>query len=156
MPLMVTKPEGNFTIAPEGSHVAVITEVKDLGVVETNFGPKEKVRIKWEIAQRDGEGRRISAIQQFTKSLHEKSSLYKALKSILGREPGKSFDLETLVSTNAQIVVTHTEKEGKTYSNIAAILKVPAGTPVLPAKDSGSGGAITAKNPITDADVAFA
>jgi len=117
----------------EGVHPAVLADIIDLGVVDTQFGPKPKVRFRWLTSEVDSEGRTKSAFQTFTKSLHEKATLAKYVKSILGAAPtGAKFDLESLLGVQRRLVVEHSEgKNGETYSNVTAILKPEPSSPKI-------------------------
>jgi hypothetical protein len=114
----------------EGVHAAVLADIVDLGVMDTAFGPKEKVRFVWLTSEADSEGRTKYAFQTFTKSLHEKATLTKTVKQLTTIPTTGSFDLESLLGTQARLVIQHNEgKEGKVYANVASILKPEAGKP---------------------------
>lgn len=116
-----------YTPAPEGLHQAVCVDVVDLGVVETNFGKKEMVRIVWELSAEMEDGRPFIIGRRYTPSLHEKARLHKDLKAWRGRafttEELVSFDLEKVIGAPCQILVQHEERDGTIYGNIAAITK---------------------------------
>jgi hypothetical protein len=116
-----------YTPAPEGIHAACCVDVVDLGVIEGQFGPKHKCRITWEIVTPMADGRRFSTSKTYTMSLHEKATLFKDLKAWRGRpftaEELKGFDLEKVLGAPCQLVITHSEVEGKVYANVTAILK---------------------------------
>jgi hypothetical protein len=108
----------------EGLHNVTITKVEDLGLQETNFGTKDRARIVFTAAdQKDKEGRAVDVLMTVTKSLHSKSALGKLLTS-LGVTVGAEFDLNDIVGTKCQVVVQHKESEGRTYANIASVLKI--------------------------------
>src|SRR3972149_32314 len=75
MAIWARKPESTWETCPEGLHHAVCVDVIDLGLVATKFGDKPKVRIVWQIEDRDGRGARFRASQMYTPSLSEKSAL---------------------------------------------------------------------------------
>lgn len=112
---------------PEGMRQACCVDVVDLGIVETNFGKKDSVRITWELDVDMDDGRPFIISRRYAKSLHEKSSLHKDLKSWRGRaftpEELAGFDLEKLIGVPCQILVQHEERDGVPYGNIAAITK---------------------------------
>jgi hypothetical protein len=159
-----------FPLLAEGVQQVVIAEIKDLGMVPVNplilaknradaqkkgedpnkvKTEQHKVRFRYVDANGD------SIIEQFTVSLHKNSRLLPRVTSILGRDPGASFDLETLVGKQIQIVVTHTENGGKKYANVQAVLK-PAPGQNVPIPTPKGTGPVTAANPITDADLPWA
>jgi len=124
MSLVVSStPKKKYAVADEGEHLAVIADVIDIGEVETDRGPKARVRFVWITDQSDENGRPITTMMQFNKTLHENSLLRKTVKSILGKDPGETYDLETLIGRTNRIVIEHSEHEGVTYGNITAILK---------------------------------
>ena len=120
-----------YEVATEGLHNAKITRIEDLGLVETNFGTKDKVRIVFTMQdQKDKEGALVETWGQYTKSLHSKSSLGKFLQALKINAQG-SFDLNDIVGLSLQVVIVHKESEGKTYANIATVIPTRAkGTPV--------------------------
>lgn len=123
------KSSGNFTPMQEGLHLATVTEVKDLGEITNAFGTKRCIVARF-VAEDGSEASRF-----YTPSLHEKSTLFKDLKAIFGEVP-KSFDIEKLVGTKAQILVTNFEKDGKTKAKIEKVLKAPgAKKKVTPAEN---------------------
>lgn len=121
----------SFEIPTEGPHTAVLSKVKDLGEVETKFGPKHRVRFIWQIEdERDERGNPKLAFQAFNVSFDAKSLLYKAVRQILGSAPPSTFDLESLVGTEATIVVEHNAgSDGTEYANISAVIRGKAVRP---------------------------
>jgi len=116
---------GSYTPATEGSHDAVFCDVEDLGIVETQYGKKHRVRIVWQLAAKMDDGRPFTIGRSYGLSLHEKAALFKDLKSYAKKAPPQNLDLETLIGKPCQILVTHTERDGSTYANVQAVL--PAG-----------------------------
>jgi hypothetical protein len=115
-----------YPVASEGAHRAQLLQVKDLGLQETRFGAKHRVRFVWEIEdERAPDGSTLRCFQSFNLSFDVKSHLRKAVKQILGRDPGDRFDLESLAGTRATLIVGHDEgAEGKLYANVRAVLPV--------------------------------
>jgi hypothetical protein len=133
--------------------------VQDLGEVVGQFGSKNKVRLVWVSDEINSDGDPIIVMLSVTNSMHEKSTLRKTVKSILGRDPGDGeFDLESLVGSQNQLVIVHNESEGRTYANVTTILKgqatveIPADfqPPKLKVQQGGSKG-----YKATDSDVPF-
>jgi len=130
MAIVVSEPDQKDWELPEdGQYRAVIVDVIDLGEVQTGFGVKPKVQIKWMLDAFNSEGFPFYASSFYTASLHEKANLRKALKSILGADVSGQFDLEELLGINNQLVIQQNTPAGgeKTYANIVAILKAPKG-----------------------------
>ncbi len=130
MSLILSAPsrEAGASLPPEGAHDATIYEVRDLGLVETRYGPRHRVRIGWTLCEAPPAGSRWPtwrAWQTFNATLRDGSELWKFIRQLTGAAPGESFDLETLVGHKATLVLAHDESGGQIYCNIRAIL--PAG-----------------------------
>lgn len=129
MAIVASKPQssGTYTPAPEGVHDAVCCDVADLGIVETTWQgetkSQHKVRIVWQLGTKMEDGRPYSIGRRYGLTLHEKSSLFKDLKTWFGKPPPDNFDLEKLIGQNCQIVVVHNERDGATYANVQSVLK---------------------------------
>jgi hypothetical protein len=78
-------------------------------------------------------GTPILILQGMTKSLHEKATLGKTLRGLLGtNDLPKSLDLEKLVGTQGFATVIHTDSnDGRTYANILKVKKAAANQPVV-------------------------
>ena len=113
-----------FELPTEEEHALVIVEVKDLGVVATNFGDKEKVSIKIDVAdQKTTSGENIYVFVNAAKSIGEKATLGKFLRK-LGLTPGKAFDMDDLIGFKFNAVIEHSVgTNGKTYANVGSIVK---------------------------------
>ena len=133
MPITVNINSGaDFEPVSEGVHAAVLADIVDLCVVDTAFGPKEKVQFIWLTDEADENGRTKYLFKRYTKSLHEKAALRKDVKAILGKDiEGSSFDLESLIGRNNQLVIQHSESnQGKVYANVIGILKAAVKLPI--------------------------
>lgn len=137
MPIIARKPESTFTPPPEGLHHAVCVDVVDLGVLQTNWGDRHKVRIVWQIEEVNQEtNRRFEVRKQYNLSLHEKATLRKDLESWRGRkfteQELSGFDLEKLITVNAQLQVVHDISEDATiWANVQAVVPGPKNVPRL-------------------------
>ena len=124
MPLIATRGNsGTYTPAPEGTWDAVLCDVEDKGLCDTQYGKKHQIRLVWQISEKMEDGRPFTIGRQYGLTLHEKSSLFKDLKTWFGKAPPDNFDLEKLIGQNCQIVVTHNERDGTTYANVQSVLK---------------------------------
>ena len=137
MPIIAREPESKFTPAPEGLHQAVCMDVVDLGLVETQWGQKPKVEVRWILDTVNTEtGKPFDVRARYTLSLSEKANLRKHLETWRGRkftvaELG-GFDLEKLIGVNCQLQIIHNlTDEGKTYANVQAIVPHNAKLPKL-------------------------
>ncbi len=133
----------DFQPIPEGTHPARCVRMVHIGTVTQEFSGKEKqrnlIQLSWELpyeiiegGEYDGQPRFISNL--YTASLDEKATLRKHLDAWRGKKFNeaelKEFNLSKLIGVACQLTVTHTEKNGKTYSNIAGIAGIPKGMTV--------------------------
>lgn len=131
MSMIITNKQKQYELPDEGEHLAVLADLIDLGEVDTTYGKKDRVRFIWLVQQCDTEGKQIAVAYSYTKSLHEKASLRKVIKIMLGRDPEDSFDLETLLGMNIRLVIEHQARDERTFATIVAMLKPRKGDPVL-------------------------
>lgn len=119
--------KARFPLCPEGLQQLICCDFIDLGMKETEYGEKHKVRIVWQTADlepKSGKPYRVS--KQYTASLHEKATLRKDLEAWLKRKltPQEAdegeFDPEQLIGINAMGMIVHSD-DGK-YANIQAIM----------------------------------
>lgn len=108
-------------LVSEGLHNVTITGVEDLGLQETQFGPRECAAIYF--TPEDQKGKPVDIRMRVVQSLHPESSLTKLLTA-LNVPFGETFDLNVLVGVKCEVVIQHKEKDGQTYANIAAVLKI--------------------------------
>lgn len=132
---------GDFKRVPAGVFAARCFSVIDLGtqVVEYQGEVKHqrKVQLGWELYGEDetgaslttDDGEPMSISKRYTLSLSEKSKLRPDLEAWRGRpftdEELKGFDLHNLLGAPCFLNITHSEKNNKTYSNIASITPLP-------------------------------
>jgi hypothetical protein len=142
-----------FEPCPSYKGVAVCVDVTPLKTVETQYGPKEKFRVVFEVGAKKKDGKPFCVWSApFTPSYNAKSAFYKFMKDWLGRAMTdaelESFDTEQLLGRQADMVVAQEEVGTETYANIrflgpwAGDVMKPSGTFVRakdrPAKDEGS------------------
>ena len=142
---------GDFKSVPPGSHIAVCNIVADLGLQPGSGlypAPKNQVFLRFEVPEerveyeRDGkklEGPIVIG-STFTASMHEKANLRKQLEGWRAAakftdEEAANFDVSAVLGKACMISVIEKESNGKTYSNIAAISKLPKGTPAPTAEN---------------------
>jgi hypothetical protein len=129
--------ESNFSPIPEGVHTAQCYAIVDLGIhYSEKFDKKaHKVQIMWELPDEkyEHEGEELPRVisKEYTLSLGEKANLRKDLQAWRGKtfteEELQGFDLKNVLGKGCQLQIIHTEKNGKTYSNIASIMGLPKG-----------------------------
>jgi hypothetical protein len=136
MSVIARRPRSTYATAPEGLHAAVCVDVVNLGVVAGAYGAKHKVRLAWQLASLDAQGRRYDVARVYTLSLHERAALRKDLESWRGRTFTEveldGFDLERLLGANAQVQVTHDlSDDGTCYANVSTVVPPVKGAPTL-------------------------
>ena len=139
---MIVKNEGNSEIKQlePGVDTGIASAIIDLGVQENSmFGKKQrKVMIVWNIVGEtvkinDEEKPRVIS-KEYTMSLSEKSTLRRDLQAWRGKpftnEELQGFDLKNILNVPCQLQINQEEKNGKTYTIIAAIMAIPKGMKV--------------------------
>lgn len=134
------KSAGNFTPCPEYTGRAVCVDVTPPETVQTDWGPKEKFKLVFEVDALREDGNRFAVWSRgYTVSLHEKAAFRKDIKQWFGRDLNaqelKEFDTEALIGRPAFLVVAHSEgNNGEIYANIAAFTphKEAHGEPLQP------------------------
>ena len=139
---MIVKSEGNNTIPQlePGVYTGVASALIDLGLQENSMYKKtqRKVMIIWNIVGetitvKDEELPRVIS-KEYTMSLGEKSTLRKDLEAWRGKvfsaDELEGFDLRNIINTACQLQINAQEKNGRTYTNIAAIMAIPKGTKI--------------------------
>lgn len=123
---------GDFELTPAGNHVARCYMVVDMGIQDTNFGKKHKIRIGFELSgELMQDGRPFGISKEYTASLSDKANLRHDLESWRGRkftdEELKGFDVFNVAGHACMLNVIHAESGGKTYANISSISSMPKG-----------------------------
>ena len=125
---MILSGEGGDFEKPEATlQNAVCAAIYDLKWQVTNFGPKHRVLIVWELEQRmtqgDYAGKRFIKANEYTASIHPKSNLGQHLIGWRGRaftaEELKGFEIEDIVGKPCRLNLI----ENGDYINIDSILK---------------------------------
>lgn len=161
MSIIARKPESQYVPAPEGLHHAVCCDVIDLGLMQTAWGEKHKVRLVWQLEPTQEDGRPYEVRKQYSLSLHDRAALRKDLESWRGRKftPAEleGFDLEKLIGVNCQVqVVQDISEEGTIWANVQAIVPAPKGVLKLAVReytrmqDRAGSGAITNQGDLED------
>jgi hypothetical protein len=142
---MVTTREGRaYEMIPEGIYQAICLAVYDLGDQETEYMGKKRITpqvlIRWEVDERMKEegqykGQRFNISKTYTNILSQNSKLKKDLESWRGvpftAQEIKGFELDKLVGVNCILWLEHKTVGDRTYVNVTAVKKCPAGTPIL-------------------------
>lgn len=141
MAIIVSANEGgSYTPIEEGTYIALCFGLVDIGDVYSEQYDKttKKFMILWELSGAgtvnvDGHAYNRSVSKSYAWSLNPKSNLRKDLRAWRGREftdeEMKRFDMVNILSAPCQIQIINATSNGKTYSNIAAIMNLPKGMP---------------------------
>jgi hypothetical protein len=144
MSLIVTASSGkDFVIHPAGVTAARCTRIIDLGTVDGEWKNKPKKSHKivfgFESAvlmdddQGEYAGKPFLITTNYTASLSDKANLRKDLESWRGRKFTKpeleGFELKNVLGKACMLNMVHSDptSDGKTYSNISAIMPLPTG-----------------------------
>jgi hypothetical protein len=135
--------DSKFQPCPEGDVPAVLVDIIDLGLVDTNYDGKPKkqdmVRFVFE-AHPKGESETYLVFSRYTKSMHEKSNLRKHLKQWRGKdlsekEIAEGYDIDLLFEKPVRLSISHNPgSDGTVYANIDLLRPLkgetcdPAGT----------------------------
>lgn len=129
---------GDFTPPPAGTHIATCYRVIDLGTQKQEWQGQakelRKVLISWELPEETMEdGKPFTVSKRYTLSSHEKSTLRKDLEAWRGKAFTEAdfgeggFDIASIIGKACLLSIVHSEKEGKTYSNIASLSRLTKG-----------------------------
>ena len=140
-----TKKETNYKPVSEGSHVAVLYSIVDLGTHTSSWQGQEKnqqkVRFTFELpnelAEFNGETKPMVIGAEYTVSLADLSRLKPIIEGILGKKLTDAekanfsqSDFEKLLGKSCMISVVHNESDGNTYANIATVSPLLKGVTV--------------------------
>ncbi len=130
----------DFKRAPAGSHISVCNLVADCGLQPGFEGkPQRKLYIRFEIPEErveyEKDGKQVEGpltIGSFyTASMNEKATLRKQLEGWRGKafsdDEAAAFDVSKLLGQAAMLNVIEKDVNGKVYSNIAGLSKLPRG-----------------------------
>jgi hypothetical protein len=109
-----------YELPDEGWHKTKLIEVKDLGIVPTEFGDRRRIRFKYQVAQVGKDGQPLTTIEGFNASLAPRSNLARRIKDLTGQFPSKQFNVASVEGWEGETCIEHnkSEKTGKMYANI--------------------------------------
>lgn len=128
---------GNFTPAPEGTHLARCFAVIALGTQKSEmYADACKVMLCWELPGEritfDGKEAPMTISKEYTLSIGKKANLRRDLESWRGRaftkEELEGFEVSSVLQTPCLLSITHkTSAKGNTYAAIQTVSKPPKG-----------------------------
>lgn len=137
MPLQAPRPQTNYPIAPEGTHVARCYELIQIGTIEEEYMGEtrevSKVRLTFELPEelrefKPGEGEKPMVIsQEYTLSMAPKANLRRIVEGMIGTAlndgEADAFDVETLVGMACLLTIKHktAASSGKVRAEIASV-----------------------------------
>ena len=138
MSLIAKKSETSYEPAPQGTHMAICTQIIDLGTQYSSFYGKSahKVLIGWELpSELRGEDKiPVMVWKRYTVSLGKKAALRADLESWRSRqftdEELGGFDLHTILGVPCMIGIVHKIEGDSTYANVSSVMAVPRGTAI--------------------------
>lgn len=132
MTLIPPKSQSNRVLAPEGTHLARITRIIELGVQESEWmGEKKrlyKIWLDFELLEethvfKEGEEAKPFVVgSKYTFSMGSKANLRKIVEGIIGKtlldHEAEGFNIEQILNEPCLVNVKRTVKGDKTYTNI--------------------------------------
>ena len=136
---IIARAGSDWEMPTEGLHGAVCCDVVDNGMVETQWGSRHEVQLRWQLDEPTSEDKPMLISRKFTLSLGEKSALRPFLESWRGKkftaEELEGFDLERLLGVNGQLQVLYNERDGKTFANVQALFPQVKGVEAMVVRD---------------------
>jgi hypothetical protein len=129
MPIVAKGTSTKFEPAPAGAQQAVCCDVVDLGLLETQWGPKHKVEVRWQSEHDMSDGKPYLIAKRYTLSLNEKANLRHDLEAWRGRAFTEAelagFDLEKLIGVNCLVNVIHKAgSKGGVFANVVSVMPI--------------------------------
>jgi len=138
--MIISASSNSFESAPAGVHTARLVRLTDLGTQAGEYQGKptkaRKLMLTFELLSEDrmNDGKPFAISRRFTASLSEKAALRGFInqwrgKALTDDEVKAGFDVNKLLGAYCLLNVTETERDGKTYMNIASVMPLPKGMP---------------------------
>ena len=135
---IIVKRTRDFKPAPAGLWPAVIIDVVEHPDVETAWGVKDKVELRFQLEEsfldENGNPRPWLVSRHYTANLNKNSHLLRDLESLFSRELTREeiagFDAEQLIGKQCQVQIKHNKREETTYANVEAVLPPAKGQSV--------------------------
>lgn len=133
--MLITSTAKVFEKPVSGVYNGVLADVVYTKDEQTNFGLKNKTRLVWLLEAKDKEGAHFQVIKKMNSSMFPKSDLGKFIKTMLGSDPGLSFDPDTLIGKNYTLMISldTNAQTGKVFANVTGIVLNTTGTFAIPA-----------------------
>jgi len=138
-----SKYAGDFKIAPQGSHMAILNAVVDFGMQpgsEKFPKPKRCVYLRFELVnesveyEKDGQkvNGPMSIGRTFSFTMSSMGNLRPFIEGLYGRKfpsdsEAENFEFRNLLGRNCLVTVTHDQRGGRTYPHVHSAGPLPAG-----------------------------
>lgn len=134
--MIVKRRDDDYKPIPTGLLPAVCVNVFDIGYQPGYQGgaPSPKVVLLWELTCEDrrDDGKRFQLTKLYTASLGEKAALRKDLETWRGKTftdvELDGFNLDNIKHVGCQLLLVENTTNGKTFTNVAAVMPPLAGT----------------------------
>lgn len=140
MALIAPKTESKRELVPQGTHIARVYQLVEIGTIQTNMvdndGNKKiahQIRIGFELPgemrEFNGEQKPMVISKDYTLSMHEKSSLRNLINALVGNggltdAEAANFDVHEIIGMTCMVNVIHSESG---YANIQGHVPMPKG-----------------------------
>src|ERR1700730_4239855 len=117
--MLIPESNTNYELLPVGTYQATCIEFVHMGTQPTAHGPKNQVRLAWEIAGEHMEnGKPFIVSRLCTFSAHEKASFRAIVEGMIGGKLDKTFDTKALIGLTCLLSVQHNTNGETTYVNV--------------------------------------
>jgi hypothetical protein len=123
---MITYKPKEYEIAPEGCYRARLESIDDAAPGTSPRGEEvQRVRFCWVLTTLvTAAGEPFKVFSTYNMTIAPRSFLHQAVCDIVGTPPGESFDLDTLIGSECDLVLRHREgADGRVWCNIRSILR---------------------------------
>jgi hypothetical protein len=130
----------DFTPVPPGTYLGICYRILDLGTQPENFQGQEKmmhkILLNWEIPEeKTADGKAMMVGKKYTfssgKNAHLRADLESWRAKAFSDEEIEKFDIQVLIGQPAMLtIVESTSKQGRTFSNVDTVSKIPKGIDV--------------------------
>jgi hypothetical protein len=130
--MILRKKKKQYQSPDEGSHLAVLADIENLGEKVTPWGQQHQLRFRWFVRQVGKDAKELSVIATYNNSLNENSSLVQVITDLTGAPPEDGFDTDTLIGINSWLTIKHNRKpDGSVFPKVGAMRPPAKGDPVL-------------------------
>ena len=105
-----------------GSHLAVLADIEDMGIQNTGFGEKPTLRLTLLVDEKDPRGELFRVTDICTASAHPDAKLSEYARALLGGDPGDDLETEDLIGRCCGLETQQkANAKGKVYARVISI-----------------------------------